>query len=269
MVFGPTFGAPGAAQDAPRFAELPAALAARHRRDDDDPIRDGGRTLSGGRPGAVSAARSPCARRALPFGPSAGPQCEAMGRKADATKHRVERAALTLFTARGVAETTTKEIALAASVAEGTIYRYFESKEALAVDLFLRHHTALAEALKAAHRPHRALRAKTEAIVRTYCRLADEDWTLFAYHLLTQHSHLVHVPKDAANPVDVIRDVVAAAMRAGEIPKRNPDLVGAAAVGVVLQAAIYKVYGRFDGPLTPHVPLFVEAAWGVLSAKSG
>jgi hypothetical protein len=44
--------------------------------------------------------------------------------KAEETKSRLERAALTLFVARGVAETTTKEIAMAASVAEGTIYRY-------------------------------------------------------------------------------------------------------------------------------------------------
>ncbi|MBM3650754.1 MAG: helix-turn-helix transcriptional regulator, partial [Alphaproteobacteria bacterium] len=55
--------------------------------------------------------------------------------KAEETKSRLERAALTLFVARGVAETTTKEIAMAASVAEGTIYRYFPSKEQLALDL--------------------------------------------------------------------------------------------------------------------------------------
>ena len=39
--------------------------------------------------------------------------------KAEETKARVERAALTLFVARGVAETTTREIAMAASIACG------------------------------------------------------------------------------------------------------------------------------------------------------
>jgi AcrR family transcriptional regulator len=187
--------------------------------------------------------------------------------KAEDTKARLERAALTLFVARGVAETTTKEIAMAASVAEGTIYRYFPSKEQLALDLFLRHHQGLAEALADAQRPAKALRAKIEAIVRCYCEWADRDWTLFAYHLLNQHSFLIQVPDGMANPVTVVRDVISQAMKAGEIPKRNVDLAAASAIGVVMQAATYKVYGRFTGDLSDHVRFFADAAWAVLAVK--
>lgn len=187
--------------------------------------------------------------------------------KAEETKSRLERAALTLFVARGVAETTTKEIAMAASVAEGTIYRYFPSKEQLALDLFLRHHRGLAEALVEAQRPAKGLRAKIEAIVRCYCEWADRDWTLFAYHLLNQHSFLIQVPDDATNPVTVVRDVISQAMKAGEIPRRNIDLAAASAIGVVLQAATYKVYGRFTGDLSDHVRFFADAAWAVLAVK--
>jgi AcrR family transcriptional regulator len=187
--------------------------------------------------------------------------------KAEETKSRLERAALTLFVARGVAETTTKEIAMAASVAEGTIYRYFPSKEQLALDLFLRHHQGLAEALAEAQRPAKGLRAKVEAIVRCYCEWADRDWTLFAYHLLNQHSFLIQVPDGMANPVTVVREVIAQAMKAGEIPKRNVDLAAASAIGVVMQAATYKVYGRFTGDLTDHVRFFADAAWAVLAVK--
>ena len=187
--------------------------------------------------------------------------------KAEETKARLERAALTLFVARGVAETTTKEIAMAASVAEGTIYRYFPSKEQLALDLFLRHHQGLAEALADAQRPAKGLRAKIEAIVRCYCEWADRDWTLFAYHLLNQHSFLIQVPDGIANPVTVVRDVISQAMKAGEIPRRNVDLAAASAIGVVMQAATYKVYGRFTGDLSDHVRFFADAAWAVLAVK--
>lgn len=185
--------------------------------------------------------------------------------KAEETKARVERAALNLFVARGVAETTTREIAMAASIAEGTIYRYFPSKEQLALDIFLGHHRALAEALAEAHRPVTTLRDKIEAIVRCYCEWADRDWSLFAYHLLTQHLFLALVPDGTPNPVDVVREVIVAAMAAGVIPQRDPDLAAASAIGTVMQPATYKVYGRFEGPLSDHVRFFADAAWAVLA----
>jgi AcrR family transcriptional regulator len=156
---------------------------------------------------------------------------------------------------------------MAASVAEGTIYRYFPSKEQLALDLFLRHHQGLAEALAEAQRPAKGLRAKIEAIVRCYCEWADRDWTLFAYHLLNQHSFLIQVPDGTPNPVQVVREVVAQAMKTGEIPRRNADLAAAAAIGVVMQPAAYKVYGRYSGPMSAHVRYFAEAAWAVLATK--
>lgn len=187
--------------------------------------------------------------------------------KAEETKARVERAALTLFVARGVAETTTREIAMAASIAEGTIYRHFPSKEQLALDLFLRHHRALANALAGAAQRAPDLRAQIDAIVRCYCEWADDDWTLFAYHLLTQHMFLAMVPEGTPNPVNVVREVIVRAMAAGEIPSRDADLAAAAAIGTVMQPATYKLYGRFEGPLTAHAGFFAEAAWAVLSVK--
>ncbi len=191
--------------------------------------------------------------------------------KAEETKARVERAALTLFVARGVAETTTREIAMAASIAEGTIYRYFPSKEQLALDIFLGHHRALAEALAEAQRPVTGLRDKIEAIVRCYCEWADRDWSLFAYHLLTQHLFLAMVPDGTPNPVDVVREVIVNAMASGEIPSRDPDLAAASAIGTVMQVLfglpfwVSILIGRFEGPLSDHVAFFADAAWAVLA----
>jgi AcrR family transcriptional regulator len=188
--------------------------------------------------------------------------------KAEETKARIERAALTLFVARGVTETTTREIALAASIAEGTIYRHFPSKEQLAFDLFQRHHRALALTLGEAAEQANDLHGRIDAIVRCYCEWADDDWTLFAYHLLTQHMFLSQLPEDTPNPVDVLRGVIVQAMKAGEIPERDPDLAAASAIGTVMQPATYKVYGRFEGPLGVHAGFFAQAVWAVLSAPA-
>jgi hypothetical protein len=45
--------------------------------------------------------------------------------------------------------------------------------------------------------------------------------------------------------------------------------LAAAAIGVVMQATTYKIYGRFGGPRSDHVRFFADVAWGVLAAKEG
>jgi AcrR family transcriptional regulator len=52
------------------------------------------------------------------------------------TRDRLVRAALDLFTTRGYHASTTPEIAARAGVAEGTIYRHFESKQHLLNEIY-------------------------------------------------------------------------------------------------------------------------------------
>jgi AcrR family transcriptional regulator len=181
------------------------------------------------------------------------------------TKERIERAALTLFVARGIPDTTTKEIALGAGVAEGTIYRYFTGKDELAYEMFVEHHMRLALALEAAHRPHQVFVDKLRAIVRCYCTMADDDWLLFSYHLLAMHLMLPRVPDDKPNPVGVVCDVVRDAMARGDIPARDAELMAAAALGVILQPAIHKVYGRLEGRFADYIELFSAAILRLLT----
>lgn len=66
------------------------------------------------------------------------------------TKDNLLRAAISLFASRGVAATTTREIATEAGVSEGAIYRHFTGKERLVEEIFTRHAAALAAELDAA-----------------------------------------------------------------------------------------------------------------------
>ncbi|HEX4601711.1 MAG TPA: TetR/AcrR family transcriptional regulator [Gemmatimonadales bacterium] len=56
--------------------------------------------------------------------------------QADLTRQRLVRAALELFTARGYHDTTTPQISKKAGVAEGTLYRHFNSKQHLLNELY-------------------------------------------------------------------------------------------------------------------------------------
>jgi len=185
--------------------------------------------------------------------------------KAEETKQRLMRAALKLFVRKGINETTTREIALGAGVAEGTIYRHFESKEELAWVLFRDHHLAIASALDEAQSKEKRLSDKTAAIIETYCRQADEDWLMFSYHLLAMHSHLDRVTDDMLTPVGVVRTVIGEAMASGEIAAGDVDVTASMVMGIVLQPAVHKIYGHIDRPLAAYSQTFRAAALKILT----
>ena len=58
--------------------------------------------------------------------------------KADDTQERILKAAEKLFARRGYGGTTTRDLAQAAGVAEGTLFRHFESKKAILVEVATR-----------------------------------------------------------------------------------------------------------------------------------
>ena len=170
-------------------------------------------------------------------------------RKSDHTRSRIERTALALFAEKGVDQTTTRDIAQGAEIAEGTIYRHFSGKEDLIAGIFARHYAALAEELDSLQREERGIDAKLAVMIRRFCGLFDSDPDLFRFLFFVQHGQLEKLPKDAANPVRVIREVIAGAMEATEIPKRDPDLATAWVLGAVLQPAVFRIYGRLERPL--------------------
>ncbi|MCB9946389.1 MAG: TetR/AcrR family transcriptional regulator [Rhodospirillaceae bacterium] len=187
-------------------------------------------------------------------------------RKGDATREKLRRAALALFVEQGVTETTTRDIAARAGIAEGTIYRHFASKDELAADLLRDQLSRLGEALYAVDRAEDDLPTKIRAFVRCYCEMADADWHGFSYQLLYQHVWLRRLPEPPSrNPVTVVRDALERGMAAGAIPRREIELVLGMALGVVMQTAIQKLYGSLDGAMTDYAEEVAEAVWRVVS----
>ena len=66
-------------------------------------------------------------------------------------------------------------------------------------------------------------RVRLDRLIRTICRLHDEDNIRFRFLIMTQHGFLRDVPHDERNPVEIICRAVAAAMTAGKSPDGNPN----------------------------------------------
>ncbi|MBL8672088.1 MAG: TetR/AcrR family transcriptional regulator [Alphaproteobacteria bacterium] len=181
-----------------------------------------------------------------------------------ATKERIRASALALFVSDGLKETTTKAIAAASGISEGAIYRHYESKDALARDLYLLHYAQLAEGLRAATAGETAFAARWRAIVVLLCRLFDEQNHAFRYLLLGQHQHLDAVSKAVDSPVETLRGFVAEAVERAEIARRDPDLATAMALGLVITTATFVLYGQLEGPLSRWADEVAKAGLRVL-----
>ncbi|HKW54865.1 MAG TPA: TetR/AcrR family transcriptional regulator [Stellaceae bacterium] len=186
-------------------------------------------------------------------------------RDGTATRERIEQVAMRLFVTQGVAETTIRHIAQGAGVAEGALYRHYRGKDELILDLFRRHYAAFARRLDALQARSPDSRDKLQAMVEECCRVFDQDPVLFRFLLLVQH-HSLHRIEGPETPVEVVRAAVAHGMAAGEILTGDPDLATALVMGIIIQPATFKTYGRLPGPMLPLAGRLAAACWNVLQA---
>ena len=130
--------------------------------------------------------------------------------------------------------------------------------------LFERNYTALAHELQTAASAEAEFAGKLSVVVKSAYRLFDEQPDLFGFLLLSQHDHLDAMGEVEASPVDVVRDLIAVAMEAGEVPEGDPEEASALVLGLALQPVVFTVYGRLDGPVSPRAEQVVRAALAVL-----
>jgi AcrR family transcriptional regulator len=187
-----------------------------------------------------------------------------MARDGSKTKELIARTALKLFVEKGVTATTIQDIASAAGIAEGTLYRHYEGKGALAWELFSENFTAFALELDRLQEEHQTLRGKIEAMTRQFCAFFDQDPIMFSYLLLAQHEQFKKVTPEMPSPVRVVRSAIEAGMARGEVPEKDANVATAMVMGVVLQVAVFKIYEGINQSLSSLSGTLFEACWRVL-----
>ncbi len=180
------------------------------------------------------------------------------------TKARIERAALQLFARHGMDGVSIKQIAAACTISDGAMYRHFKSKDDLARRMFEAIHARLLELVAGNIRADASLEETVHAVVTAYCELADNDPAQFTYHLTHRNYFLAATGDGGANPSDVMTARISAAMARGEIPAGDPELAAAMALGLVMQPAEYRIFGRIEQPMTELIPVFTTAIMAVL-----
>src|SRR5467141_4166803 len=181
-------------------------------------------------------------------------------------KTRVERAALELFAANGFDGVSIADIATAAGVSQGALYRHYASKDELAWTLFSTAYLRTGANLDMIRASRSGLDARVTAMVAHFCALYDDDPALFRFMLIAQHGLLPRIQQGSRTPVDAIADVVVDAVAEKQLARIDPAMGAAVIMGVILQTATFHIYGRLTGSLSNRAPALARAAIAAVKA---
>lgn len=178
------------------------------------------------------------------------------------------RAAIRLFVTKGISATTTRDIASAARIAEGTIYRHFESKDQLAGQAFLEAYYAMATELKATAQLAGTPIARLGRMIRHFYARFDADREIFAFLFIAEHVPQPAIPSRQATPMRLLYDTIVAGQAAGQFRAGDPHLLTQLLFGLILRPAVAVVAGDIKGPLTPCALDVVDAARRLLAPQA-
>jgi AcrR family transcriptional regulator len=181
-------------------------------------------------------------------------------------KTRVERAALELFAANGFDGVSIADIATAAGVSQGALYRHYASKDELAWTLFSTAYLRTGTDLDMIRASRSGLDARVTAMVAHFCALYDDDPALFRFMLIAQHGLLPRIQQGSQTPVEAIADVVNDAVAEKQLMPIDPAAGAAVIMGVILQTATFHIYGRLTGSLSARAPALARAAVAAVKA---
>jgi len=188
-------------------------------------------------------------------------------RDGEATRQRLLRAALDLYTTVGFRATTTPAIAARAGVAEGTIYRHFSGKEHLLNEVFRgaqRWGTTIVQESEAEQATPGRLRQIAQRLLETASSDAATTRMLLRRR---DEQHLDEQSREAEREFrDALQQVVAAGKSDGAVRAGPADLwtdVWLALVAFVAE----RVGAREWSPDAQPVAMALDAAWDAIAAR--
>ncbi len=199
-----------------------------------------------------------------------GPTTPKARRDGEATRQRLLRAALDLYTTIGFRATTTPAIASRAGVAEGTIYRHFTSKEHLLNEVYRgaqRWASALVKELDEQEKGQKAPE-RLARLARRFFEAAERDPAALRMLLLVREDrNLDDKSRDAAREFrDALAQIVAGGKSDGLVRPGPAELWASVWLSLVAFAA-EKVASREWPPDHAHLALVADAAWDANAAR--
>ena len=199
--------------------------------------------------------------------PSTPPQPGPRKRDPRGTRDRLVRAALDLFTSLGYHASTTPEIARRAGVAEGTIYRHFESKQHLLNEIYRAAVRLLITHVKDSS-PSMRCQDRLQQVASSWRELAIRDPNLIKLVFLTRHERLLDSKsRDTYRELrQEIWKMIASGKAAGDVRPGAVEVWTDVWLGLVV-LALDRLASREWTAQQPAASQVFEAAWDAIRVR--
>ena len=189
-------------------------------------------------------------------------------RDGEATRQRLLRAALDLYTTIGFRATTTPAIAARAGVAEGTIYRHFSGKEHLLNEVYRNAQRWGAGLVREGDPNGHAVSERLTGIARRLLDSAARDPSLTRMLLRSRdEQHLDERSREAAREFRrALQQVVAGGESQGAVREGPAELWTDVWLALVAFAA-ERVGAREWEAESPQIGMTLDAAWDAIAAR--
>ncbi|TDI87243.1 MAG: TetR/AcrR family transcriptional regulator [Caldithrix sp.] len=159
-------------------------------------------------------------------------------------KSEVTDAALALFMKKGIKGTTTRDIALRAGIAEGTIYRHFESKAKLAEIIFEQNIDFFWKFLKGYLKNVKTPEEMLGAFVHGYFEFSRREQKRYSYLSAAHQTELKKHSRDKMKPMQMLKKILRLGQKQGRFRELDTSLTGAMIMGTIIQTIFYLKTGR-------------------------
>ncbi|MBI5863585.1 MAG: TetR/AcrR family transcriptional regulator [Planctomycetes bacterium] len=158
----------------------------------------------------------------------------------------IEKGVVEVVARKGLHATTIQDIAAAAKVSPGLLYRYWENRDALAAEVYRQHYDALVERILMRAAPTAGTWDQIDAIVREFLAFAEESPTILKFLLLSQHDLVQSMPTERGVR-RLLATVLGKGMESGELRRMDPELAIQFFLGTTLQPVVGWIYGTVNG----------------------
>ena len=159
-------------------------------------------------------------------------------------KSEVIDAALSLFMRQGIKATTTRDIALRAGIAEGTIYRHFESKAELAEIIFAQNIDFFWKFLKKYLKNTKTPEEMLGAFVQGYFEFSRREQKRYSFLTAAHQTELRKHSREKMKPMQMLIKILGLGQKQGRFRKLDTSLAGAMIMGTIMQTIFYLKNGR-------------------------